>query len=228
MSRGLLALTILVAPLAGQEYTRLRQLMVRNQIEARGVHNPDVLAAMRAVPRHLFVPLSFRSAAYDDRPLPIGYGQTISQPAIVAVMTELLEPHRDHRVLEIGTGSGYQAAVLSRLAKQVFTIEIIEALANSARTRLHSLGYRNVVVRAGDGYKGWPEAAPFDRIMLTSAPPQVPQALIDQLKQGGKLVAPVGDSPENQNLVVFDKDAAGRTKQRSVIPVQFVPMVPGK
>ena len=228
MNQALLALMILVAPLVGQDYARLREFMVRNQIEARGVRNPEVLAAMRAVPRHLFVPLSFRSAAYDDRPLPIGYGQTISQPTIVAVMTELLEPHRDHRVLEIGTGSGYQAAVLSRLAKQVYTIEIIEALSNSARARLTSLGYRNIEVRAGDGYKGWPEAAPFDCIMLTSAPPQLPQALIDQLKPGGKLVAPVGDSTGTQNLVVLDKDSAGRTKQRSVIPVQFVPMVPGK
>ena len=146
MNQALLALTILVAPLAGQDYTRLRELMVRNQIEARGVRNPEVLAAMRAVPRHLFVPVSFRSSAYDDQPLPIGHGQTISQPAIVAMMTELLEPHHDHRVLEIGTGSGYQAAVLSCLAKQVYTIEIIEALANSARARLRSLGYRNVEV----------------------------------------------------------------------------------
>jgi len=228
MNQALLALTILVTPLAAQDYTRLRELMVRNQIQARGVRNPEVLAAMRAVPRHLFVPLSVRSAAYDDQALPIGHGQTISQPVIVAMMTELLEPHHEHRVLEIGTGSGYQAAVLSCLAKQVYTIEIIEALANSARARLQSLGYRNVEVRAGDGYKGWPEAAPFDRIMLTSAPPQVPQALIDQLKPGGKLVAPVGDSLENQNLVVLEKDAVGRTKQRSVIPVHFVPMVPGK
>jgi protein-L-isoaspartate(D-aspartate) O-methyltransferase len=192
------------------------------------MRNAEVLAAMRAMPRHLFVPLSFRSAAYDDPPLPIGYAQTISQPAIVVVMTELLEPHRDHCVLEIGTGSGYQAAVLSRLAKKVYTIEIIEALANSARERLQSLGYRNVEVRAGDGYNGWPEAAPFDRILLTSAPPQVPRALIEQPKPGGKLVAPMGDSPGNQTLVILDKDAAGRTKQRSVIPVQFVPMVAGK
>ncbi len=144
------------------------------------------------------------------------------------LMTELLEPRPSHRVLEIGTGSGYQAAVLSQLVKQVYTIEIIEALANAARARLESLGYRNVVVRAGDGYKGWPEAAPFERIILTSAPPEVPEALVNQLRPGGRLVAPVGNSPFNQDLIVLDKDEAGRTKQRSVIPVRFVPMVPGR
>jgi len=183
---------------------------------------------MRAVPRHLFVPPEFRSGAYEDRPLPIGYGQTISEPTIVGLMTELLVPRRSHRLLEIGTGSGYQAAVLSGLVKQVYTIEIIEALANAARARLESLGYSNVAVRAGDGYRGWPEAAPFDRIILTSAPPEVPRALVDQLKPGGRLVAPVGRSPFDQDLIVLDKDDAGRTKQRSVIPVRFVPMVPGK
>ena len=149
-----------------------------------------------------------------------------SQPVIVALMTELLGPRRGDRVLEIGTGSGYQAAVLSCLVKQVYTIEIIEPLAKAARARLESLGYRNVAMRAGDGYRGWPEAAPFDRVILTSAPPEVPQALIDELKPSGRLVAPVGRF--NQDLVVLDKDAAGRTKQRSVIPVRFVPMVPGK
>ena len=165
----LVSLTLLLAPLAGQDFGHLRELMVHEQIEARGIRSPEVLAAMRSVPRHLFVPPEIRATAYEDRPLPIGYGQTISQPIIVELMSELLEPHRSHRVLEIGTGSGYQAAVLSRIVKHVYTIEIIEALANAARARLESLGYSNVAVRAGDGYKGWPEAAPFDRIILTSA-----------------------------------------------------------
>jgi protein-L-isoaspartate(D-aspartate) O-methyltransferase len=228
MHYPVVALTILLAPVAGQDFTRQRELMVHEQIEARGIRGPDVLVAMRAVPRHLFVPPEIRSAAYEDLALPIGYGQSISQPVIVGLMTELLEPHRSHRVLEIGTGSGYQAAVLSRVVKQVYTIEIIAELANAARVRLESLGYGNITVRAGDGYEGWPEAAPFDRIILTSAPPQVPEALVDQLKPGGRLVAPVGHSPFNQDLIVLDKDELGRTKQRSVIPVRFVPMVAGK
>src|SRR5450759_2659807 len=225
---ALLALAILAAPGASQDFTRLRERMIREQIEARGVRSPAVLAAMRTVPRHLFVPPASRSAAYEDRALPIEYGQTISQPFIVGLMTELLEPRGSHQVLEIGTGSGYQAAVLSRLVKQVYTIEIIEPLATAARAQLKSLGYRNVFVRTGDGYKGWPEAAPFDRIILTSAPPEMPQALIDQLKPGGRAVGPVGRSPLNQDLMVLDKDEAGRITQRSVIPVRFVPMVPGK
>jgi len=228
MKQLLVAITALLPPLTGQDFAGLRERMVREQIEARGVSSREVLSAIRAVPRHLFVPREFRSAAYEDRPLSIGYSQTISQPVIVGLMTSLLETQRSHRVLEIGTGSGYQAAVLSRIVKQVYSIEIIEALANAARARLESLGYSNVAVRAGDGYRGGPEAAPFERIILTSAPPEVPQALVGQLKPGGRLVAPVGRSPFNQNLIVLDKDDAGRTKQHSVIPVRFVPMVPGK
>ena len=224
----LVVLTFLLAPLVGQDFGRLRERMVHEQIEAHGVRSPEVLAAMRSVLRHLFVPPEIRAAAYEDRPLPIGYGQTISQPVIVGLMTELLEPHRSHRVLEIGTGSGYQAAVLSRVVKQVYTIEIIEELANTARARFESLGYGNIAVRAGDGYKGWPEASPFDRIILTSAPPEVPRALVAQLKPGGRLVAPVGRLPFDQDLIVLDKDEVGRIKQRSIIPVRFVPMVPGK
>ena len=212
-------------PFYGQDENRMEFLLT---LRRRGISDQAVLRAMEEVPRENFVAAGFVESAYADQALPIECGQTISQPYVVAYMTEQLALRPHHRVLEVGTGSGYQAAVLSCLAKQVYTIEIIEALANSARARLQSLGYRNVEVRAGDGYKGWPEAAPFDRIMLTSAPPQVPQALIDQLKPGGKLVAPVGDSLENQNLVVLEKDAVGRTKQRSVIPVHFVPMVPGK
>jgi protein-L-isoaspartate(D-aspartate) O-methyltransferase len=200
-----------------------RARMVREQIERRGVRRAEVLEAMRTVPRRLFVPEEARSRAYDDSALPIGYGQTISQPYIVALMTELLDPRPDLRVLEIGTGSGYQAAVLSGLVRQVYTMEIVPELARSAAAKL--AGYRNVKVRQGDGYRGWPDEAPFDRIILTAAPPEVPQALVAQLKPGGKLVAPEGASVWAQQLIVIDKSADGRLKRRSVIPVMFVPMV---
>jgi protein-L-isoaspartate(D-aspartate) O-methyltransferase len=201
---------------------RDRERMVAEQIEARGVRSASVLAAMRAVPRHLFVPETMRRFAYWDRPLPIGRGQTISQPYIVALMTELLDVRRSDKVLEIGTGSGYQAAVLSLLAARVFSIELEPELAREARERLRALGYRNVTVRAGDGYAGWPEEAPFDRIIVTAAPPEMPQTLIDQLKPRGKLVAPVGSL--DQELVVVEKGSDGRTRSRSVLPVRFVPM----
>ena len=210
----------------GQDWNALRERMVRQQIENRGVRNPAVLRAMREVPRHLFVPEALRKSAYDDHPLPIGHGQTISQPYIVAAMTELLDPKPADRVLEIGTGSGYQAAVLARLVRHVYTIEIVEALGREAKTRLESLGYRNVTVRIGDGYLGWPEEAPFDRIILTAAPPDVPQTLIDQLRPGWRLVAPVGTGW--QELVVIDKDLRGNVRRRTEFPVMFVPMVPGK
>jgi protein-L-isoaspartate(D-aspartate) O-methyltransferase len=202
-----------------------RERMVRDQIERRGVRNPTVLNAMRAVPRHLFVPQAQQPSAYEDRPLPIGQRQTISQPYIVALMTELLEPRKDQKVLEIGTGSGYQAAVLSLLVKHVYTIEIVPELAQSSSALLKRLGYRNVTVRHADGYKGWPEEAPFDRIIITAAPPEIPQTLLDQLKPGGKLVAPVGELIYGQELVVIDKSAASRLHRRSVAPVMFVPMV---
>jgi protein-L-isoaspartate(D-aspartate) O-methyltransferase len=202
--------------------------MVRNQIEARGIKNPLVLKAMREIPRHRFVPSEYQVEAYQDRPLPIGYAQTISQPYIVAFMTEVLDPQPSHKVLEIGTGSGYQAAVLSRLVAEVYSIEIVEPLGRAAQARLESMGYRNVKVRVGDGYKGWPEEAPFDRIILTAAPPAVPQALIDQLKPGGRMVAPVGRTTEDQELVVIDKDARGNLVRRAVLGVRFVPMVPGR
>jgi protein-L-isoaspartate(D-aspartate) O-methyltransferase len=205
-----------------------RARMVQQQIEPRDVRNPAVLQAMRRVPRHLFMPESVRSMAYEDHPVPIGYGQTISQPYIVAVMTELLEAAKEHKVLEIGTGSGYQAAVLSLLAKHVYSIEIVPELARSAAATLAKLGYKNVTVRQGDGYKGWPEEAPFDRIIVTAAPPELPQALLDQLKPGGKLVAPVGSTVWGQDLVVVDKTAQGKIRRRSVFPVMFVPMVKGK
>lgn len=225
-------LWIFVAACAAQQSTpdsreKERIMLVEEHIERRGVRNPDVIRAMRSVPRHEFVPEQVRADAYEDRPLSIGYGATISQPYIVAAMTELLEPSRNHKVLEIGTGSGYQAAVLSNLVQDLYTIEIVPELAKLSRQTLERLGYRNVHVREGDGYKGWPEQAPFDRIILTAAPPEVPQALLDQLKHGGRLVAPVGDR-EDQQLLVLDKGMDGRIHRREVFPVMFVPMVPGR
>lgn len=209
-------------------YERQRERMVTEQIQERGIRDAAVLKAMRSVPRHLFVPESVRAMAYQDTPLPIGHGQTISQPYIVAFMTELLDVRPEHKVLEIGTGSGYQAAVLSPLAKQVFTIEIVPELARQSAELLKKLGYANVVVRQGDGYLGWPEQAPFDRIMLTAAPADVPKALIDQLKPGGKLVAPVGRSAWDQELILLEKGTDGKIRRRPVLPVRFVPMVPGQ
>jgi len=213
---------------ATDPYQSQRDRMVAEQIQARGVQNPEVLKAMRVTPRHLFVPEPMRPQAYQDSPLPIGNGQTISQPYIVAIMTELLEPARTQKVLEIGTGSGYQAAVLSPLVKQLFSIEIVPQLAKESSDLLKKLKYTNVAVRAGDGYLGWPEEAPFDRIIVTAAPPEIPKALLDQLKPGGKLVAPVGESVLEQNLVVVEKSADGKLRRRSVFPVRFVPMVKGK
>jgi protein-L-isoaspartate(D-aspartate) O-methyltransferase len=205
-----------------------RERMVREQIEARGVRNAAVLRVMRATPRHLFVPPSHRDLAYADHPLPIGYDATISQPYIVALMTELLDSGPGHRVLEIGTGSGYQAAVLAQLARQVYSIELVPDLARSAEALLRRQGHANVKVRAGDGYKGWPDAAPFDRIILTAAPPQIPEALVSQLARGGRLVAPVGASVMTQELLVLDKRSDGSIRRRSEGGVRFVPMRPGK
>lgn len=205
---------------------RLREQMVKRQIESRDVRDTRVLHAMRTVERHRFIPDQQLSSAYDDHPLPIGYGQTISQPYIVALMTELCELEGGEKVLEIGTGSGYQAAVLSLLAKEVYTIEIVEPLAKSAALRLKNMGYHNVHVKKGDGYKGWPEHAPFDVIMLTASPPEVPAALIDQLKDdGGILVAPEGDF--HQELVKIEK-RRGSVEKRTVTYVRFVPMVHGE
>ncbi len=202
--------------------------MVRYQIEERGIQRRDVLRVLRETPRHLFMPRALWSQAYDDTPLPIGYGQTISQPYIVAFMTERLEPAKHHRALEIGTGSGYQAAVLAPLVAHVYTMEIVPELAASARETLAKLGYKNVTVLHGDGYKGWPEEAPFDRIILTAAPPEVPQALLDQLKPGGLLLAPVGRTSFTQELVLIEKSKDGKLRRRAILPVRFVPMVPGK
>jgi protein-L-isoaspartate(D-aspartate) O-methyltransferase len=210
-----------LAAAADDAFTAARLRMVSSQIEARGVHDPRVLDAMRRVERHRFVPEWLRDHAYEDRPLAIGHDQTISQPYIVALMTEEARVKPGARVLEIGTGSGYQAAVLSLLAGQVYTIEIVEPLATEAATRLEALGYRNVTVRAGDGYRGWPQRAPFDAILVTAAPPEIPQPLLDQLAIGGRLVAPVGEG--DQDLVVVERTAAGLQRRR-VIPVRFVPM----
>ena len=206
-------------------FVRARLAMVADQIASRGVKDARVLEAMRAVPRHEFVPASVRDDAYVDSPLPIGHGQTISQPYIVALMTELARPSPGDRVLEVGTGSGYQAAVLSRLVDKVFSVELVEPLARSAAASLGRLGYGNVVVRNGDGYLGWPDEAPFDIIMVTAAPEEVPPALVAQLARGGRLIVPVGRVWDVQDLQLIEKDAAGRTTTRSIIPVRFVPLV---
>jgi protein-L-isoaspartate(D-aspartate) O-methyltransferase len=201
---------------------QLRLQMVAEQIRSRGVTSPRVLAAMAEVPRHLFVPESERDQAYEDHPLPIGGGQTISQPYIVGLMTALLDLPPGSRVLEIGTGSGYQAAVLSRVAGQVYSVEIVPALGAQARETLARLGYDNVHVRIGDGYRGWPEAAPFDAILLTAAPHAVPPPLIAQLKPGGRLVLPLGGF--DQELMLLTKGPDGAVKEEKVLPVRFVPM----
>lgn len=202
-----------------------REHMVSSQLEGRDIGSRPVLEAMRRVPRHLFVPPGLRDRAYDDTPLPIGYDQTISQPYIVALMTQLARPGPGDRALEIGTGSGYQAAILSGIVKEVFTIEIVEALAREAETRLRELECRNVTVRTGDGYGGWPERAPFDIVMVTAAPDHVPPALVEQVAPGGRLVIPVGPRGRGQVLRVLEKDRDGRVRSRDVAPVLFVPLV---
>lgn len=206
------------------DYASERAEMVSRQIADRGVRDERVLAAMRKVPRHEFVPESEKRAAYHDTPLPIGEGQTISQPYIVALMTELTRPDRNHRVLEVGTGSGYQAAVLAELVEHVYSIEIERTLARRASQVLQKLGYDNVTVRAGDGYMGWAEHAPFDSIVITAAPDHVPEPLIEQLKPGGRMVVPVGPIGATQQLRVLEKDAAGKVFSKTVAPVRFVPL----
>ncbi len=220
---------MMVAAAREPAYYRLRRMdMVRTQIEARGVKHTAVLDAMRAVPRHEFVSADLRDEAYDDHPLPIGYGQTISQPYIVAVMTELLDPDPDDIVLEVGTGSGYQAAVLAHVVRKVYSVEIIEDLAKTARERLTRLGYRNVEVRHGDGYYGWPEHAPYDGIIVTAAASHIPPPLLDQLKPGGRMVIPVGPPMLVQSLVLVQKDPDGTIRQREIMSVRFVPLVKGR
>jgi protein-L-isoaspartate(D-aspartate) O-methyltransferase len=204
------------------EQRQARERMVAEQIIARDVRDVRVLAAMRKIPRHLFVPPQMQPYAYADEPLPIGYGQTISQPYIVAFMSEALELKPQDRVLEIGTGSGYQAAVLAELVREVYSIEIVEPLGKEAAARLKMMGYNNVKVRIGDGYRGWPEAAPFDAIMVTAAPDHVPPPLVEQLREGGRLVLPVGTF--FQHLIRIRRTAKG-TRQESLLPVRFVPMV---
>jgi len=203
-------------------FDRALEHMIVHQIIARGVTHPAVLDALRRVPRHQFVPPSLADQAYEDRPLPIGEGQTISQPYIVALMTEALDVHPDHRVLEIGTGSGYQAAILSLLCREVITIERIPRLAREAEGRLAP--YPNVRCIIGDGYEGYPEAAPYDRIILTAAPPDLPPALLDQLSPGGKLIAPIGTYP--QELFLYERRDESHYDRRSLGPVIFVPMIP--
>ena len=214
----------------GSERARDRELMVltvQNLAATAGPRaalNRRVLQAMREVPRHRLVPEEVRAAAYQNIPLPIGYDQTISQPYIVALMTDMLEVRPEHVVLEVGTGSGYQAAVLSRLARQVYTVEIVEPLAARAKAQLAELGYSNINVRAGDGYAGWPEHAPFDRIIVTAGASHVPQPLIDQLQPGGKMMIPVGKASNRLQLTLVEKTKNGRLRTQQVLPVAFVPL----
>jgi len=215
-------------PATQASFEQLRQTMVEKQLLSRGIADRRVLDALRKVPRHLFVPEEFSRLAYEDHPLPIGLEQTISQPYIVALMTELARVGENHTVLEIGTGSGYQAAVLSVLAKHVYTIEYLAPLGDAARRRLAELKYSNVEVKIGDGYQGWPERQPFDAILVTAASEEVPQALIDQLKPGGRLVIPVGRQGDTQVLQLLEKDSWGKISRRDTIPVRFVPLVKGR
>jgi protein-L-isoaspartate(D-aspartate) O-methyltransferase len=201
-----------------------REQLVQRHIAAEGIDDPLVLEAMRAVPRHEFVPDQYRRRAYDNAPLPIGYGQTISQPYVVALMTELLEVGPEDRVLEVGTGSGYQAAVLARIVERVYTVEIIQPLARSAAGRLQRLGYGNVTVRHGDGYFGWEEHAPFDAIIVTAAAGHIPPPLLRQLKPGGRMCIPVGQPYFPQVLKLVRKSEQGEIRVRDVLPVRFVPL----
>jgi protein-L-isoaspartate(D-aspartate) O-methyltransferase len=198
--------------------------MVNKQIVARDIYDQKVLQAMRDVPRHMFVPKGHRRSAYKDSPLPIGYGQTISQPYIVAFMTELLKPEKDDVAFEVGTGSGYQAAVLSQIVKRVYTMEIIPPLGNAAEKRLKEVGYDNITVKVGDGYNGWEEYAPFDCIIVTAASDHIPPPLIKQLKNGGKMAIPVGTPFQVQSLMLIKKSEKGEIQIKNILPVRFVPL----
>jgi len=211
-----------VFPPEPEAFRLARQKMVQFQLRARDITDPQVLYVMGRIPRHEFVPEDVIVEAYDDHPLPIGYHQTISQPYIVALMTQLARPRPNHRALDIGTGSGYQAAILAELCREVYSIEIVEPLAKEAAERLKRLGYTNVVVKTGDGYRGWPEKAPFDVIIVAAAPDHIPQPLVDQLAVGGRLVIPVGRM--EQQLLVIEKLPDGSIHRESVAPVLFVPM----
>jgi len=213
---------LFIAEFAQDTFRRLREDMVKYQIEARNVTHRATLEAMRNVPRHEFVPSNMQAYAYEDRPLSIGNGQTISQPYIVAFMTSVINPKSEDKILEIGTGSGYQAAVLAEIVKDVYTIEIIPELSERADKKFKDLNYNNIHTRIGDGYHGWPEESPFDAIVVTAAPNKIPEPLIDQLKEGGKLVIPVGPKYSVQSLqLVTKKD--GKAKIRNLFPVRFVP-----
>lgn len=203
-------------------FTAKRHKMVEEQIAARGVKDPAVLDAMRKVERHLFVPSALMSAAYADEPLPIGSGQTISQPYIVAYMTEAVGPKSGDRVLEVGTGSGYQSAVLAEIVKNVYTVEVVESLAQAAADRLFTLDYRNIVVRSTDGYTGWLEEAPFDAIIVTAAPPELPKDIMEQLKVGGRMIIPIGSLFQELRLITRTKKGF---EEKNLLPVRFVPMI---
>ena len=209
-------------PTPATDLAAQRSAMVEQQIEARGISDPATLAALRTVPRHEFLPMRLRSEAYADYPLPIGHGQTISQPFIVAFMTEAIRPQPGERILEIGAGSGYQAAILAQMGAEVYTIEIVEPLAEMARQTLERLGYKNARVKSGDGFRGWPEHAPFDAIIVTCAPDKIPAPLVEQLRDGGRMIIPVG-SGMNQELVLLRKKG-DKIEKQSVLPVRFVPM----
>jgi protein-L-isoaspartate(D-aspartate) O-methyltransferase len=218
-------LLILLFPLisSGQDYWKERSQMVKRQIVDRGISDPRVISAMKDVHRHVYVPGNYRDMAYNDRPLPIGHGQTISQPYIVALMTELLKLKEGEKVLEIGTGSGYQAAILSHITSEVYTIEIVEELAREAKNTLKSQGYTNIKVKTGDGYKGWKEHAPFDAIIVTCSPSDVPEPLKNQLAEGGRMIIPVGGQFV-QELVLFQKKD-NKLIEQEISSVRFVPMV---
>ncbi|MFP4041598.1 MAG: protein-L-isoaspartate(D-aspartate) O-methyltransferase [Bacteroidales bacterium] len=225
-----LLLTILIIGLlpvivVAQKYDREKQQMVKQQIVDRGIKDPKVIAAMKDVDRHVYVPKNYRDMAYSDRPLPIGNGQTISQPYIVALMTELLELEEGEKVLEIGTGSGYQAAVLSHITSEVYSIEIIEELAEQAKDNLQKQGYDSIKLKIGDGYKGWEEYAPFDAIIVTCAPSDIPEPLKEQLAEGGRMIIPIGDK-FIQELVLFEKKN-GELEKQEISSVRFVPMLDG-
>lgn len=229
----LFLLTALLCPIsaftnarAEDPYETERDRMVRKQIVARGITDPQVISAMKKVKRHMFVPGEYASHAYMDSPLPIGYGQTISQPYIVAYMTEILNLKPDDKVLEIGTGSGYQAAVLAEICKIVYTIEIVPQLAKRAESILKSSGYENIVIRAGDGYKGWPKYAPFDAIIVTCSPTHIPEPLKEQLSEGGRMIIPVGEKYVQELVYLVKKN--GKLHRRDVLPVLFVPMIDEK
>jgi protein-L-isoaspartate(D-aspartate) O-methyltransferase len=209
-------------PSSEAEYTAKRLRMVHTQIERRGIRDRRVIEAMREVPRHLFVPERFRFMAYDDSPVPIGFEQTISQPYIVAYMLQSLKLTGLEKVLEIGTGSGYQSAVLARLCEKVYTVEIIQEFATRAEALLEQLGLSNIKIRCGDGYLGWAKAAPFDRVIVSAAPGQVPPPLVEQLQPGGRMILPLGDF--DQRLLLIHKTATNKSFRRKLVPVKFVPM----